>query len=176
MGTCSYCGTSDALTRDCNHCGKEVCGEHTLPEKHDCPAVDLFGDDSKHLQSDLDARRDSDTETNDSQTFTCSDCGDSYEYFADAQHCCQATPEPIANPDTHGGSGRDEETADFPSSPDVNTDGSIKDDDRNDELDRIRDSATSEDGVLSAFSQKLELTWLKFKLATMAIPASSGMT
>lgn len=169
MGKCSYCGESDALTRHCNHCGKEVCGEHTLPEKHDCPAVDHFGGGSKHLQSDLDARRDPDTETSGSGTFTCSDCDDSYEYFADARHCCQATPEPMANPGTYGGSGRDSEKADFPSSPDVSTDGSIKDDDLNEELDRIRESATNGGRILGTLSQRLELTWLKLKLVTPSL-------
>ncbi|NHN59807.1 MULTISPECIES: CAP domain-containing protein [Halorussus] len=166
MGECSHCGTTDALTRNCNHCGKEVCSNCTLPEKHNCAAVDFFGKNSKHLQNDLDARRDPDNESSDSDTFECSDCGESYEYFADAQHCCQESPEPVDNPRTHGGSGRDREKADFSSSPDVNPDGSINDEDLNAELDRIRESATTEQGLFDGFSQKLGRLWLKIKLGT----------
>ncbi|PSQ53293.1 hypothetical protein BRD20_03705 [Halobacteriales archaeon SW_8_65_20] len=38
MPDCSVC-SADTLVRDCNLCGKSVCSEHTLPEKHQCPAV-----------------------------------------------------------------------------------------------------------------------------------------
>lgn len=165
MGECSQCGATGALTRHCNHCGKEVCSEHTLPEKHDCPAVDQFGTGSKHLQSDLEARRDPDTDATTPDEYQCSECGDAYEYYADAQHCCQETPDPIDAPQTHGGSGRNTDTADFPSSPDVNADGSISDDELNAQLDQIRESATAKQGLASTVSQKLDLVWLKLKLA-----------
>lgn len=62
MGTCSVCGDDNVLTRSCNHCGREVCTNHTLPEKHDCPAVTHYGEGTKHLQSDIDAKLSNDDE------------------------------------------------------------------------------------------------------------------
>lgn len=38
-------------------------------------------------------------------------------------------PKPVENPQTYGGSGRDRENADFPTSPDVNPDGTLGDSD-----------------------------------------------
>lgn len=107
-GTCSECGETGVLTRTCNHCQKEVCTSHTLPEKHNCPAVAHYGKGTKHLQSDLEARHDPDTETT---------------------HKQESELNTVENPRTYGGSGRDSDNADFPSSPDVNPDGTVADPD-----------------------------------------------
>lgn len=56
MGDCEHCGEASVLTRTCNHCGLETCTEHILPENHDCPGLDYIGRDTKHLQSDIDAK------------------------------------------------------------------------------------------------------------------------
>lgn len=37
MGRCSVCGES-SLTGSCNYCGKTVCSDHVLPERHNCAA------------------------------------------------------------------------------------------------------------------------------------------
>ncbi|MDS0296648.1 CAP domain-containing protein [Halogeometricum luteum] len=39
---CHYCGTSleeEGLSTRCNYCRERVCGDHRLPEKHDCPGL-----------------------------------------------------------------------------------------------------------------------------------------
>jgi len=37
MGSCSYCGDNIEHAFPCNHCGQRHCGEHRLPENHNCP-------------------------------------------------------------------------------------------------------------------------------------------
>lgn len=36
---CVICGETPDVPRTCNHCSKSVCGDHLLPENHDCPAL-----------------------------------------------------------------------------------------------------------------------------------------
>lgn len=63
MGDCEHCGETSVLTRTCNHCGLETCTEHILPENHDCPGLASIGQDTKHLQSDIDAKLSDDDDT-----------------------------------------------------------------------------------------------------------------
>ena len=37
MATCDHCGTAVDQPFRCNHCSSQFCGDHRLPEKHDCP-------------------------------------------------------------------------------------------------------------------------------------------
>lgn len=50
MTECHVCGTQD-LTRSCQYCGKTVCTDHTLPEKHSCPALKIDDPETKHFES-----------------------------------------------------------------------------------------------------------------------------
>lgn len=56
MGCCSVCGDYEEMDYTCNYCGKTHCVTHRLPESHDCSALTNFGQISKHLQSDTDAK------------------------------------------------------------------------------------------------------------------------
>jgi len=41
MGNCAFCsGKTGALK--CRFCGKNFCGEHHAPEKHNCKGIDEF--------------------------------------------------------------------------------------------------------------------------------------
>lgn len=37
MATCDHCGTAVDHPFRCTHCDSQFCGDHRLPEKHDCP-------------------------------------------------------------------------------------------------------------------------------------------
>ncbi|WP_302082092.1 AN1-type zinc finger domain-containing protein [Salinibaculum rarum] len=37
MATCAHCGTEVDHPFTCTHCNSQFCGDHRLPEKHDCP-------------------------------------------------------------------------------------------------------------------------------------------
>lgn len=37
MATCDHCGSAVDHSFTCNHCGSQFCGEHRLPENHECP-------------------------------------------------------------------------------------------------------------------------------------------
>lgn len=56
MDECTVCGTSNVLTRTCNYCGRTFCSTHTLPENHDCSGIEGVGEQTKHLQSEIDAK------------------------------------------------------------------------------------------------------------------------
>ncbi len=36
---CAVCGKDELLPFKCKYCGEFFCGEHRLPEKHDCPGI-----------------------------------------------------------------------------------------------------------------------------------------
>jgi predicted nucleic acid binding AN1-type Zn finger protein len=37
MHTCDYCGDEVEHSFGCNHCSQSFCGDHRLPENHECP-------------------------------------------------------------------------------------------------------------------------------------------
>ncbi|MWV65598.1 rhomboid family intramembrane serine protease [Halorubrum sp. JWXQ-INN 858] len=39
MATCDVCGEYENLPYQCRRCGRTFCGEHRLPENHDCPGL-----------------------------------------------------------------------------------------------------------------------------------------
>ena len=39
MPECDQCGAIDTLTHACNHCGRQFCPQHILPENHNCPGL-----------------------------------------------------------------------------------------------------------------------------------------
>lgn len=41
MDTCDHCGQSTDHAFPCNHCKQSFCGEHRLPENHNCPVFTL---------------------------------------------------------------------------------------------------------------------------------------
>lgn len=40
MPDCDKCGTDESMPYECNFCGATLCGDHRLPEKHDCTKLD----------------------------------------------------------------------------------------------------------------------------------------
>nr|MDO8114519.1 AN1-type zinc finger protein [Candidatus Sigynarchaeota archaeon] len=39
MPQCQFCGKNDMLPYKCSYCEKTFCGQHRLPENHECTAV-----------------------------------------------------------------------------------------------------------------------------------------
>jgi predicted nucleic acid binding AN1-type Zn finger protein len=39
MTSCDVCGETVSKEFTCSHCGTDLCGEHRLPEAHDCPSL-----------------------------------------------------------------------------------------------------------------------------------------
>lgn len=56
--SCHVCGADEDYRR-CAYCDREVCREHHLPEKHDCPNIDAL-DDGRHFESAMQAKQDDD--------------------------------------------------------------------------------------------------------------------
>lgn len=44
MATCDWCGEHVSLPYQCRRCGQTFCPTHRLPENHDCPGLDEWGD------------------------------------------------------------------------------------------------------------------------------------
>jgi len=44
MATCDVCGEYENLPYQCKRCGQTFCGEHRLPENHDCPGLSQWND------------------------------------------------------------------------------------------------------------------------------------
>ena len=42
MAECDVCGEEVSMPYQCKHCGGTYCGEHRLPESHDCPGLDQW--------------------------------------------------------------------------------------------------------------------------------------
>ena len=40
MAECDICGEEESMPYHCRHCGGTFCGDHRLPEAHDCPGLD----------------------------------------------------------------------------------------------------------------------------------------
>jgi membrane associated rhomboid family serine protease len=54
MATCDACGRTENMPYHCRHCGGTFCGEHRLPENHDCPGLDDWDDPSGVFDSGFD--------------------------------------------------------------------------------------------------------------------------
>ena len=55
MATCDECGEYENLPYQCRRCGKTFCGEHRLPENHDCPGLSEWNDPGGVFESDTSA-------------------------------------------------------------------------------------------------------------------------
>ncbi|MFB6124638.1 MAG: rhomboid family intramembrane serine protease [Halanaeroarchaeum sp.] len=44
MATCDVCGREEGMPYQCRLCGGTFCGDHRLPEAHDCPGLDNWND------------------------------------------------------------------------------------------------------------------------------------
>lgn len=55
MPPCDRCGTSTELPYRCTYCGGSFCGEHRLPENHECPGLEDWNDPSGVFDSGFDA-------------------------------------------------------------------------------------------------------------------------
>jgi predicted nucleic acid binding AN1-type Zn finger protein len=42
MGICSYCSAIETMPFKCKFCGEEFCGNHRLPENHECIGLMKF--------------------------------------------------------------------------------------------------------------------------------------
>lgn len=42
MAECDVCGEEESMPYQCKHCGGTYCGDHRLPESHDCPGLDQW--------------------------------------------------------------------------------------------------------------------------------------
>ncbi len=54
MSKCDVCGKEENMPYHCRHCGGTYCGEHRLPESHDCPGLDNWGDSEAVFDSGFD--------------------------------------------------------------------------------------------------------------------------
>lgn len=54
MSTCDVCGKQTNMPYHCRHCGGTFCAEHRLPENHDCPGLDDWGDPGGVFDSGFD--------------------------------------------------------------------------------------------------------------------------
>ncbi len=54
MATCDVCGEYENLPYQCRRCGKTFCGEHRLPENHDCPGLTEWNDPEAVFDSGFD--------------------------------------------------------------------------------------------------------------------------
>ncbi|WP_227131827.1 rhomboid family intramembrane serine protease [Halorubellus salinus] len=54
MATCDECGKQENMPYTCSHCGSTYCGEHRLPEKHDCPGLTEWNDPKGVFDSGFD--------------------------------------------------------------------------------------------------------------------------
>lgn len=54
MALCDECGKQENMPYHCRHCGNTFCSEHRLPEAHDCPGLQNWGDPSGVFGSGFD--------------------------------------------------------------------------------------------------------------------------
>ena len=69
MTTCDVCGKETNMPYHCRHCGGTFCAEHRLPENHNCPGLDDWGDPDGVFDSGFDDS----VSTTGTQTGTSSD-------------------------------------------------------------------------------------------------------
>jgi len=54
MARCEWCGENEPMPYNCRLCGKTCCGDHRLPENHDCPGLEDWGDPDGVFDSGFD--------------------------------------------------------------------------------------------------------------------------
>ncbi len=54
MPTCDICGEQVSMPYQCHHCGGTFCGNHRLPESHDCSGLQNWGDPGGVFDSGFD--------------------------------------------------------------------------------------------------------------------------
>ncbi|AAG18926.1 MULTISPECIES: rhomboid family intramembrane serine protease [Halobacterium] len=54
MATCDRCGTQEPMPYQCRLCGGTYCSDHRLPENHDCPGLENWGDPNGVFDSGFD--------------------------------------------------------------------------------------------------------------------------
>ncbi|MFC4549926.1 MULTISPECIES: rhomboid family intramembrane serine protease [Halorussus] len=54
MAKCDACGKHENMPYKCRRCGGTYCGEHRLPESHDCPGLNEWNDPSGVFDSGFD--------------------------------------------------------------------------------------------------------------------------
>lgn len=54
MATCDTCGAQESMPYRCRHCGGTYCGEHRLPESHNCPGLQNWSDPDPVFDSGFD--------------------------------------------------------------------------------------------------------------------------
>ncbi|MEF8785048.1 MAG: rhomboid family intramembrane serine protease [Haloarculaceae archaeon] len=60
MSTCDVCGKEENMPYHCRHCGGTYCAEHRLPESHDCPGLENWGDNQAVFDSGFEKTVESD--------------------------------------------------------------------------------------------------------------------
>jgi membrane associated rhomboid family serine protease len=55
MARCDVCGSEESMPYQCRHCGGTFCADHRLPEAHDCPGLENWGDPDGVFDSGFDA-------------------------------------------------------------------------------------------------------------------------
>ena len=55
MSRCDVCGVQENMPYHCRHCGGTFCAEHRLPEAHDCPGLEDWGDSGAVFDSGFEA-------------------------------------------------------------------------------------------------------------------------
>jgi len=60
MSKCDACGKTENMPYRCHHCGGTYCSEHRLPEAHDCPGLENWGDPDGVFDSGFDDSVDDD--------------------------------------------------------------------------------------------------------------------
>ncbi len=54
MAKCDICGKEESMPYQCRHCGGTYCGDHRLPESHNCPVVKQWEEHGKVFDSTFD--------------------------------------------------------------------------------------------------------------------------
>lgn len=155
MGECSICGETEHLARKCNYCGGVFCSKHTLPEKHNCPAVRASNNTGKRFESafkdTLDESNGDTSTTNNVRKPSDLSVGPDKSTESKKNSKTDASREPFS-----GDSG-----------PDVAPDGSLveKDSRLDRELDRMREEAEYQRNWARRARRTLRTLWFRFFLA-----------
>jgi membrane associated rhomboid family serine protease len=69
MARCALCGRDENMPYTCQRCGNTYCGEHRLPENHDCIGLEEWDDPDGVFDSGFDDSVDNPGRTDDTSTF-----------------------------------------------------------------------------------------------------------